>query len=75
MRVDDLDLITHLHVLQPVAVSFGDRTGLTARHEGPAHDPKPMPPKDKLSDSDIGTITEWIRAGAVMPDEQAHQAR
>lgn len=45
------------------------------RHEGPAHDPKPMPPKDKLSDADIGTITEWIRAGAVMPDELAHQAR
>ncbi len=45
------------------------------RHEGPADDPKPMPPKGKLSDADIATITEWIRAGAVMPDEQAHEAR
>lgn len=40
------------------------------RHEGPANDPKPMPPKSKLSDSDIATITEWIRAGAVMPADQ-----
>lgn len=45
------------------------------RHEGPAHDPKPMPPKGKLSDADIATITEWIRAGAVMPADQAHEAR
>jgi mono/diheme cytochrome c family protein len=37
------------------------------RHEGPADDPMPMPPKAKLSDGDIATITEWIRAGAVMP--------
>ena len=42
------------------------------RHEGPGSDPKPMPPKDKLSDADIATITDWIRAGAVMPAEQAH---
>ena|SRR5579875_208429 len=41
------------------------------RHEGPANDPMPMPPKDKLSDADIATVTEWIRAGAVMPAEQA----
>jgi len=41
------------------------------RHEGPANDPKPMPPKSKLSDADIATITEWIRAGAVMPADQA----
>ena len=41
------------------------------RHEGPANDPMPMPPKGKLSDADIATITEWIRAGAVMPIEQA----
>lgn len=40
------------------------------RHEGPANDPKPMPPKGKLSDGDIATITEWIRAGAVMPPDQ-----
>ncbi|SFR97402.1 Planctomycete cytochrome C [Granulicella pectinivorans] len=39
------------------------------RHEGPKDDPMPMPPKSKLSDADIQTITEWIRAGAIMPDE------
>jgi cytochrome c len=39
------------------------------RHEGPADDPKPMPPKEKLSDADIATVTEWIKAGAVMPDD------
>jgi cytochrome c len=41
------------------------------RHEGPADDPKPMPPKEKLSDADIATVTEWIKAGAVMPDDPA----
>jgi cytochrome c len=40
------------------------------RHKGPANDPKPMPPKSKLSDEDIAAITEWIRAGAVMPADQ-----
>ena len=39
------------------------------RHEGPKDDPMPMPPKSKLSDADIAVITEWIRAGAIMPDE------
>ena len=38
------------------------------RHEGPADDPMPMPPKaDKLSDADIATVSKWIKAGAVMP--------
>lgn len=38
------------------------------RHEGPADDPKDMPPhKPKLADSDIQTIETWIKAGAVMP--------
>lgn len=37
------------------------------RHEGPANDPMPMPPKGKLSDADIATITEWVQAGASMP--------
>jgi mono/diheme cytochrome c family protein len=37
------------------------------RHEGPATDPMPMPPKSKISDADISTVTEWIKAGAVMP--------
>lgn len=40
------------------------------RHEGPASDPKPMPPRSKLSDADIATITEWIRAGAIMPPDE-----
>jgi mono/diheme cytochrome c family protein len=38
------------------------------RHEGPADDPMPMPPKSKISDADIAAVTEWIRAGAVMPE-------
>jgi mono/diheme cytochrome c family protein len=38
------------------------------RHEGPADDPMPMPPKrPKLSDADIAIVTAWIKAGAVMP--------
>ncbi len=39
------------------------------RHEGPANDPRPMPPKAKLSDGDIVTVERWIRAGAVMPPD------
>jgi mono/diheme cytochrome c family protein len=42
------------------------------RHEGPANDPMPMPPKGKLSDADIAAITQWIQGGAVMPAEAAH---
>jgi cytochrome c len=41
------------------------------RHEGPANDPMPMPPKGKLSDADIATVTRWIQAGAVMPPDAA----
>ncbi len=37
------------------------------RHEGPADDPMPMPPKSKLSDADIATVTQWVQAGAVFP--------
>ena len=38
------------------------------RHEGPSSDPKDMPPnKPKLSDADIQTVTDWIKAGAIMP--------
>ena len=37
------------------------------RHEGPANDPMPMPPKSKLSDADIATVTAWIKAGAILP--------
>ena len=41
------------------------------RHEGPADDPMPMPPKSKLSDADIATIEQWVRAGAVMPPDNS----
>lgn len=39
------------------------------RHEGPADDPMPMPPPphEKLSDSDIAAVTQWVKDGAVMP--------
>jgi len=40
------------------------------RHEGPADDPMPMPPKKpKMSDADIAVITAWIKGGAVMPPD------
>ena len=40
------------------------------RHEGPKDDPMDMPPhKDKLSDADIATVEQWVKAGAVMPDD------
>jgi len=38
------------------------------RHEGPVDDPMPMPPKSKISDADIAIVTQWVQAGAVMPD-------
>jgi len=37
------------------------------RHEGPADDPMPMPPKGKISDGDIATVTAWVKAGAHLP--------
>ncbi len=44
------------------------------RHEGPADDPMPMPPKgDKLSDEDIATVAAWIKAGAKMPEDASAQ--
>jgi|KBSSwiStaDraftv2_1062776.scaffolds.fasta_scaffold1187105_2 mono/diheme cytochrome c family protein len=43
------------------------------RHEGSAPDPKPMPPKTKLSDADIATVERWVRAGAVMPADAPPQ--
>lgn len=39
------------------------------RHEGPANDPMPMPPRGKISDADISTVEQWVRAGAVMPPD------
>lgn len=42
------------------------------RHEGPKDDPMPMPPKKpKISDADIAVVSQWIAAGAVMPDTPA----
>ena len=40
------------------------------RHEGPANDPMPMPPapRPKVSDAEIATVEEWVKAGAIMPD-------
>lgn len=43
------------------------------RHEGPANDPMPMPPRGKISDADIATVEEWVRAGAVMPADSQPQ--
>ena len=40
------------------------------RHEGPVDDPKPMPPKSpKMSDADIAVVEQWVKAGAVMPND------
>ncbi|WP_255462391.1 c-type cytochrome domain-containing protein [Granulicella sp. WH15] len=40
------------------------------RHEGPANDPRPMPPnKPRMSDADIAIVERWIKAGAVMPED------
>ena len=40
------------------------------KHEGPADDPKPMPPKaPKMNDADIAVIERWVKAGAVMPND------
>ncbi len=40
------------------------------RHEGPKNDPMDMPPhKPKISDADIATIEQWVKAGAIMPDD------
>jgi cytochrome c len=42
------------------------------RHEGPANDPMPMPPKQpKISDADIATVERWVKAGAIMPADAA----
>src|SRR5580658_1168197 len=44
------------------------------RHEGPPEDPMPMPQKAaKLSDADIATVEQWVKAGAVMPDDPPTQ--
>lgn len=37
------------------------------RHEGPKGDPMPMPPRAKLSDTDIALVEKWVKAGAIMP--------
>ncbi len=44
------------------------------RHEGPADDPMPMPPRSpKISDEDIAIVTQWVNAGAVMPPDPMPQ--
>jgi cytochrome c len=43
------------------------------RHEGPQNDPRPMPPKAKLSDADIATVERWVKAGATMPADAPPQ--
>ena len=44
------------------------------RHEGPPDDPKPMPPKSpKMSDADIAVIEQWVKAGAVVPNDPPMQ--
>jgi mono/diheme cytochrome c family protein len=39
------------------------------RHEGPANGPRPMPPRGKLNDAEIGLVERWIKAGALMPEQ------
>ena len=40
------------------------------KHQGPPNSPKPMPPKaPKMSDGDIAIVEQWIKAGAVMPND------
>jgi len=40
------------------------------RHEGPPDDPMPMPQHaEKLSDANIALVEQWIKAGAVMPND------
>ena len=41
------------------------------RHEGPADDPMPMPPKGKLTDAEIAIVEQWVKAGAIMPEAPA----
>ena len=42
------------------------------RHEGPKNDPMPMPPnRPKISDADIATVEQWVKAGAIMPEDVA----
>lgn len=43
------------------------------RHEGPADDPMPMPPspRQKVSEADISEVERWVKAGAVMPNDQS----
>ena len=75
LQLDTRDALMHGGKDGPVVVPGHPEQSLLVkliRHEGPASDPKPTPPKGKLSDTDIATITDWIRAGAVMPAEQAH---
>ena len=44
---------------------------LLMRHEGPADDPMPMPPapRPKVSDGEIAVVEQWVKAGAMMPED------
>ncbi len=40
------------------------------RHEQQGTDLKPMPPKSpKISDADIAVVEQWIKAGAIIPED------
>ncbi|MEO8736384.1 MAG: c-type cytochrome domain-containing protein [Edaphobacter sp.] len=42
------------------------------RHEGHGKDQQPMPPKSpKLSAADIATVEQWVKAGAIIPEDPA----
>jgi mono/diheme cytochrome c family protein len=44
------------------------------RHEGPANDPMPMPPKlPRISNADVATVEQWVKAGAIMPEDVAQR--
>ena len=43
------------------------------RHEGPADDPMPMPPppRPKVTDGEIAVVEQWVKAGAILPEDVA----
>jgi cytochrome c len=44
------------------------------RHEQRTADLKPMPPKSaKISDADIAAVEQWVKAGAIIPDDAARR--
>ncbi len=55
------------------AIVPGDANSLLVkliRHEGPKENPMDMPVKQsKLSDAEVATVTQWVKAGAIMPPD------